>query len=82
MTTLLILLLLLTPIFLLVGLILKAASAKESPELGITVAIGIFIHNVPEGIAISGKSRDIVTTTKTTNECLWWYECLTSMLAF
>jgi hypothetical protein len=23
--------------------------------LGITVAIGIFIHNVPEGIAISGK---------------------------
>jgi len=34
---------------------LKAASAKESPELGISVAIGIFIHNVPEGIAISGK---------------------------
>ena len=33
----------------------KAASAKESPELGITVAIGIFIHNVPEGIAISGE---------------------------
>ena len=31
----------------------QAASAKESPELGITVAIGIFIHNVPEGIAIS-----------------------------
>jgi ZIP family zinc transporter len=31
----------------------QAASAKESPQLGMTVAIGIFIHNVPEGIAIS-----------------------------
>ena len=41
-------------IFLYLTKINKAASAKESPELGITVAIGIFIHNVPEGIAISG----------------------------
>jgi len=30
-----------------------AASALESPSLGITVTIGIMIHNIPEGIAIA-----------------------------
>ena len=30
-----------------------AASAMESPSLGITVTIGIMIHNIPEGIAIA-----------------------------
>ena len=30
-----------------------AASALESEKLGITVTIGIMIHNVPEGIAIA-----------------------------
>lgn len=30
-----------------------AASALESTKLGVTVCIGIFIHNIPEGIAIS-----------------------------
>lgn len=30
-----------------------AASALESEKLGITVTIGIMIHNIPEGIAIS-----------------------------
>ena len=29
------------------------ASTVESPELGITVALGILVHNVPEGIAIA-----------------------------
>mmetsp|Transcript_32422 Transcript_32422/g.48318 ORF Transcript_32422/g.48318 Transcript_32422/m.48318 type:complete len:333 (-) Transcript_32422:289-1287(-) len=30
-----------------------AASALESPSLGLTVTIGIMIHNIPEGIAIA-----------------------------
>ncbi len=30
-----------------------AASALESPKLGMTVTIGIMIHNIPEGIAIA-----------------------------
>ena len=30
-----------------------AASALESPKLGVTVTIGIMIHNIPEGIAIA-----------------------------
>jgi ZIP family zinc transporter len=33
--------------------VLIAASAVESRQLGVTVAIGIMIHNIPEGIAIA-----------------------------
>ena len=30
-----------------------AASALESPKLGLTVTVGIMVHNIPEGIAIA-----------------------------